>query len=281
MERRLPVNSYKFSILLASLITVFIHGFGESKVQAQTLGITPAFVEAKVKRGATYNKDFTITNNTKTRLRFRFSVADYWYNETNQRIDGRPGTLPHSASLWVQFSPKEIIVEANSSATIKAIISVPLTASGGYYTRPVFEAEDADAPVRQQGVATASVGINFRGLMMLTTEDNAEYNVEVLGGQVTPPTASSPMDLSLDLNNRSTSHATMRGIFAIFKASGELIGRGKLEEKRFLPGERDKLKTAWAGELSPGRYTAMVTLSYNRVGQEPASMTYELSFEVK
>jgi hypothetical protein len=275
------MNLHKVSMLFAIIFFAFIYSFCDAIAQAQTLGITPAFVEAKVKRGATYNKDFTLSNNTKTRLRFRFSVVDYWYDETNQRIDGRPGTLPHSASLWVQFLPKELIVEANSSATVKAIISVPQTASGGYYTRPVFEAEAVEAVVAQQGKVIAGVAINFRGLMMLTTEDNAEYNVEVLGGQIIPPTSSSPMELSLDLNNRSTSHATMRGVFAIFNAAGELLGRGKIDEKRFLPGERDKLKTTWAGELAPGRFTAMVTLSYNRAGQEAASMTYELSFEVK
>jgi hypothetical protein len=275
------MNAHPVQMLLIVLFFALIYGFCETQTQAQTLSITPAFVEAKVKRGATYNKDFTLTNNTKTRLRFRFSVVDYWYNKNHQRIDGRPGTLPHSASLWVQFSPKELIVEANSSAIVKAIISVPQTASGGYYTRPVFEAEDADVAVRQAGMTTAAVAINFRGLMMLTTEDNIEYNVEVSAGQVIAPSASSPLELSLEVNNRSTSHANLRGVFAIFNAAGELLGRGKIEENRFLPGEHDKLKTTWAGELAPGRYTAMVTLSYNRVGLEPALMTYELSFEVK
>lgn len=274
------MNAHGVSAIFIALFLALIFGVCETTTPAQTLSITPAFVEAIVKRGATYNKDFTLTNNTRTRLRFRFSAVDYWYNESHQRIDGRPGTLPHSASLWVQFSPKELIIEPNTSAAVRAIISVPQTASGGYYTRPVFEAEDADAPAHQANVTTAAVAINFRGLMMLTTEDNTEYNVEVLGGQIVPPTASTPMELSLELNNRSTSHATLRGVFALFKASGELIGRGKIDDKRFLPGERDKLKTLWAGELAPGRYTAMVTLSYNRVGLEPASMTYELSFEV-
>lgn len=275
------MNPRKIMLLCATVFTALIYGLCETPAAAQSLSITPAFVEAKVKRGATYNKDFTLTNNTKTRLRFRFSVADYWYNEIHQRIDGRPGTLPHSASLWVQFTPRELIVEANSSATVKAIISVPQTASGGYYTRPVFEAEDADAPTHRTGETAAAVAINFRGLMMLTTEDNAEYNVEVLGGQVTPPSASAPLELSLDLNNRSTSHASLRGVFAIFNAAGELLSRGKIDEKRFLPGERDRLRTSWAGELAPGRYTALVTLSYNRVGMDAASLTYELAFEVR
>jgi hypothetical protein len=62
-------------------------------------------------------------------------------------------------------------------------------------------------------------------------------------------------------------------------ASGKLAGRGTIKEKRFMPGQRNTLKTAWAGELAPGRYTAVITLTYNRVGADPATVVYELPFE--
>lgn len=41
------------------------------------------------------------------------------------------------------------------------------------------------------------------------------------------------------------------------------------------------IRTNWASELKPGKYVCLVTLSYNRVGLEPASMSYEIPFEVK
>src|SRR6266576_1543259 len=83
----------------------------------QSLGLTPALVDANVKRGLTYNQNFTVVNNTNTRLRFHCSVSDYWYDEHNGKLLGRPGTLPRSASSWVQFAPNEVVVEPRSSAT--------------------------------------------------------------------------------------------------------------------------------------------------------------------
>lgn len=285
-----PDGRYHKMIWLRSLIVV---GFamallacpsGQSRVLGQSLSITPALVDAKVKRGATYNKAYTITNDTSTRLRLRCSVGDYWYGEHNERIDGEPGTLPRSASPWLQFSPTELIIEPNSSATVNAVIAVPLTAEGGYYTTPIFEAEAADPTggrLAKGSTVTAAVMIRFRGLLLLTTEDTTEYNVEIMSGQITPPTASSELEMQLDVCNRSTAHARIRGLFAILDTAGKLAGRGKIEEKRYMPGQRDVLKANWAGELPAGHYIAVVTLTYDRAGMDPATLVSEIPFDVK
>ena len=253
---------------------------------ASAVGITPISVDAKVKRGSTYTQTYTLSNNTPARLRFRCSVSDYWYDEQNRRVTDRPGTLPRSASPWVQLTPSEVVVEPNSSASVKAVVSVPLSAAGGYYTMPVFEATPDDATaVYTTGyggtTATASIGFRFRGLMMLTTEDAAEYNVEIMDGGVRPPTASAPLELSLNVRNRSTTHARVRGSFVILDSSGAPAGRGRIQEKRFMPGQRGDYKAEWAGALAAGRYTAVVTLSYDRAGMEPATLVYELPFEAR
>jgi hypothetical protein len=271
------------TLFLCACAGLLLAGLFGARVQAQSLGLTPALIEAKVKRGATYTAAFILTNNTSTRLRFHASTGDYWYDENNARVTGLPGTLPRSASLWVQFSPAEFDVEANSSATVKAIITVPAAAQGSYYTSPIFEGEPTGEPAAPQnsGTITASVAIRFRGLLLLTTEDAADYNVEVVNGSAVPPTAAAPLELQLGVRNRGTAHARMRGIFAILNTSGSLAGRGRFDEKSFLPGQRGTLKAQWTGELAPGQYRAVVTLTYDRVGLDPATLLYELPFEVK
>jgi hypothetical protein len=262
---------------------LLLGGLFGARVQAQSLGLTPALVEAKVKRGATYTADFSLSNNTSTRLSFRASTGDYWYDEHGARITGLPGTLPRSASLWVQFSPAEFVIEANSSATVKAVITVPAAAHGSYYTSPIFEGEPTDAAAALQisGTIKASVAIRFRGLLLLTTEDAADYNVLVADGSATPPTAAAPLEIQLGVRNAGTAHAHLRGIFAILNASENLAGRGRFEEKSFLPGQRGTLRALWAGELAPGQYRAVVTITYDRAGLEPSTLLYELPFEVK
>lgn len=264
----------------AALLSGVLSG---ARARAQSLGLTPALVEAKVKRGATYTASFSISNNTRTPMRFRAAAGDYWYDEHNARVTGPPGTLPRSASLWVQFSPAEFVVEGNSSATVKAVITVPAAAGGSYYTSPIFEGEPTDAAPSppHTGPIIASVAIRFRGLLLLTTEEAAEYNVEITNGSAVPPTAASALEIRLGVRNRGTAHARTRGIFAIVNASGSLAGRGRLEEKSFLPGQHDTLKAQWTGELPPGQYRAVVTLTYDRVGLEPATLLYEIPFEVR
>jgi hypothetical protein len=249
--------------------------------QQQSLGLAPAFVDANVKRGATYVQNFTIANQTTTRLRFRCSTADYWYDKQNGRLMGRPGTLPRSASTWMQFTPAEVVIEPNSSAVVKAVISVPQDAAGGYYTVPLFEGEPFINEAESQHTSAASFAVRLGGLLMLAVEATSEYNVEVMSGKVTPPSASSELEMELDIANRGNAHARLRGIFAILDASGKMAGRGRIEEQRFLPGQRQTLKAPWSGELAPGSYVAVITFSYDRAGMEPATLIYELPFEIK
>jgi hypothetical protein len=255
--------------------------FGAVQAQQSSVGITPASVDARVKRGASYTQTFTIANKTGAALKFRSSVQDIWYDEQNKRVTGRPGTLQRSASTWIQFTPTEFIVENNASATVKAVITVPLSAAGSFYAVPVFEGTPVDKPVTQANVSTASIGIRFRGLIMLTTDEGAEYNIEIIAGKVSPPTASTELELNLDLHNRGTAHAKLRGAFAILNAAGALAGRGNFTEKRLFPAQRNFIQTKWAGELLPGKYVCIVTLSYDRIGTDPTSIVYEMPFEVK
>lgn len=275
MSRHLLLPLFGFTLAL------IIGGSVDAKAQGASVAVTPAYLDAQVKRGTAYSKNFIITNNTKARLLFNCSVADYWYDEQNKRVEGRPGTFPRSASEWVRFSPSEVVVEPNSYATVKVVITVPQRAAGGYYAAPIFEAKPV-APEHDKGKSvTASVGISIHGILMLTTTDAAEYNVEIMGGEVKPPTASSELEMQLDVRNRSTAHTRIRGAYALFDASGNLAGRGKMKDKNFMPGQRNAYQSSWAGELAPGRYTAVVTLSYDRAGAEPATVVYELTFEVK
>jgi len=270
---------------LILFVCALVQCFGYAQAQQNSVAITPASIDARVKRGAGYTQTFTLTNNTETRLHFKCSVADVWYDERNNRITGNPGTLPRSASPWVQFLPAEVVIEPRSSIAVKAIITVPLGATGSYYTMPVFEAlpvaQSPQQTVAPAGnAATASIGVRFRGLIILTTMDGSEYNVEILDGKILPPSPSTELTIELDLRNRGTAHVRMRGAFAILTSSGALAARGTIQEKRYVPGQRNMMRIPWAGELPTGKYTCVITLSYDRVGMEPATLVYELPFVV-
>lgn len=274
----------RFADALIFIVLVLLVCSGPVLAQQPSVAITPASIDTKVKAGASYTQNFTLSNGTNERLLFHCSANDMWFDEQNRRITTGAGTQPRSASLWIQFTPTELIVEPQSSGVVKATITVPQIASGSYYTVPVFEAAPAPKPVIQTAVktvSTANIGIRFRGLIMLTTEKGSEYNIEMMGASVAPPTASSELVLSLDLRNRGNSHAKVRGAFAILDSTGKLAGRGNIDEKRILPTQRHIVTNKWSGDLKPGDYTAIVTLSYDRFGMEPTSLVQEIPFTVK
>lgn len=278
------MTKQKHLILIAAI--TLLSCYSTAPAQKISVAITPATVDAKVTRGTTYSQKFTLVNDTGTRLRLKCSLADMWYDENNRRVAGLAGTSQRSASLWIKFSQDELIVEAHSSGSVNALVTVPRTAAGSYYSVPVFEAMPADpviANATQAKVsrANARIGLRFNGLMMLTTLDAAEYNLEIIGGRIAAPTASTELAIELDLRNRGNAHVSVRGAFAILNASGVLVGRGSIEEKRFLPEQKNILPAGWAGELPPGNYTSVITLSYDRVGMDPATLVYDLPLVVQ
>lgn len=285
LEKVITMFKIKFADVLIITVVALLICTGSALAQTASVTITPASVDTKVKAGVSYTKNFTIVNNSNEPLRFRASSEDVWIDENNARKEGRPGTLPRSASLWIQFTPSEIVVEPHATAVLKALITVPQSATGSFYTVPVFDVTPASKPfvtnAALTSIASASIGVRFRTLVMLTTETGAEYNVEIMGANITAPTSASELELNLDLRNRGNAHAKVRGAFAILDAAGQLAGRGTIEEKRFLPTQQKPLKGTWAGELQPGSYTCLVTLSYNRIGMEPTSLVKEVSFKVK
>jgi hypothetical protein len=281
------MSQQKPLLVLAALAVFSCFSYAQAQKNSASVSITPASIDAKVQRGSSYTQLFTLTNSTSSRMRFRCSVADMGYDDNNNRLTGRAGTLPRSASLWIEFSPSEILVEPHRSGIVRVLVTVPATAAGGYYSVPVFEAipvnevaASASTPA-QVITAKAAVGVQFNGLMMFTTLEAAEYNIEIMGGKITPPTASAELALQLDIRNRGNAHARVHGAFAILDGSRALAGRGTLNDLRYLPGQRKLLETSWAGELPPGKYTAVITLSYDRVGRDAATLAYELPLVVQ
>jgi hypothetical protein len=118
--------------------------------------------------------------------------------------------------------------------------------------------------------------------MEFTTMNAVDYRVEIIGGQVTPPTDSTELGLQLEVFNRGNTQARIRGSFALLSPAGTLVGRGSITDTRYMPGQRKNSLATWAGALPlSGPYTCVVSLSYDRVGLEPTTLIYEVPFAVK
>ena len=278
---KIPVYLFLICFLVSSSIAQ-----EQNKVSARkpSLGITPALVVAKIEAGKTFTQSFTLANSSDTYVRFRCSLGDYWYDTKYAPVMAQLGTQERTASPWIQFVPAEIIIPPQSSAVVKAIISVPNNAAGGYYAMPFFEGEAVEKPTDPNSTieakAISSIAISIGGLIVLSTEKNSNYDIEITKSKVLPPTDVSELELSLDFINRGNVHAFIKGVFAILNEKGDLVGQGKVEDRMILPGQHRSVFGHWSGTLPAGNYTILSTISYERVGQQPASLVDETVLKV-
>ena len=195
----------------------------------------------------------------------RGSVTDLWYNEkTNEKIFGTPGSLPRSASNWVEFVPREFSVPAHGSGKVKVVITTPLDASGGYYA--VLFVESKPELARAATAEQKAVYTNMRlgALILLSADGTENYSIEVTDAKLTPPNQNQTLGLEFQLANHSNSHIFPKVTLAILNSKKDLIARAEAEPKRFFPDQKDALSVRWPGALRAGDYTAILTIVYGK-----------------
>jgi hypothetical protein len=245
--------------------------------QAQSLGLTPGYVDIKFTPGHPVSFDMEFTNASSTPMRMHASVTDWGFNEKNEKTFPAPGTLPHSAANWIEVVPREFTVAAGLSAKFRVMVTPPAKAAGGYYCA-VF-AESAPVLSQESNEAGEAVYANIRlgTLVMLTADRTEEYMLDVGATRVTPPAASTPLTLALTLDNLSNTHVFARAEMAILGANHKLVAKAKTEPLRLLPDQKSDLSITSSAQMPPGEYTALVTVVY---GDKHLS-TKEVQFTVE
>src|SRR5215475_6657093 len=117
-------------LLFAALACLMAAG---RQSHAQTLGLAPAQVVETFKPGVPFQFDLSTVNSGDTPVDMHVEITDFWYDEKNEKVFSSPGTSPRSAANWIQFVPDHFEVAAHGSQKMKAIITPPADARGGYY----------------------------------------------------------------------------------------------------------------------------------------------------
>ncbi len=232
---------------------------------AQSLGLAPAEVRANFKPGQLVQFDLTVSNDGGTPVVMRTSVMDLWYNQkTNEKVFGPPGSLPRSASDWIEFVPRNFAVPAHATGKVKVVITPPRGATGGYYA--VLFAESKPELARAATSERKAVYTNMRlgALILLSADGTENYNIEVTDAKFTPPSRNQNLELELQLANKSNSHIFPRVRLAILNANKELVARAESEPRRFFPDQKDSMKVSWPGSLPDGDYMAILTVVYGK-----------------
>jgi hypothetical protein len=243
--------------------------------RAQSLGLAPAQVVEKFKPGVPFEFDLSTVNTGETPVDMSVEITDFWYDEKNEKVFSSPGTSPRSAANWIQFVPDRFEVRAHGTQKMKAIVTPPADAKGGYYAVLFVQSKPQLSFPKNDGKGVFT-SMRIGCLVLLRAESTEDYKVELSDVKVTPPTDTHGLTVDFNLKNSSNIHVFPVARVAVLDANRKLVGKGEGDEKRFLPGQKNSMHVEWAGKLPPGAYTALLTIAYG----EDRIETQQIAFNV-
>lgn len=229
---------------------------------AQSVGISPAQVVQTFKPGIPFEIALASVNKSDNPIEMNVQITDFWYNEKNEKIFTTPGTSPRSAANWIQFVPERFEIPAQGTQKMRAIVTPPADASGGYYAVLFVESKPKATNEKNQEGKTVYTNLRVGCLVLLTAENTAEYKIELSNMKLEPPSANHVLDLSFDIADVGNTHVFPVGRLAVLDSSRKLVAKAQGEMMRLLPGQKNTMDVNWTGNLPSGTYTAVLTVAY-------------------
>lgn len=263
-------------IFLLALSFLFSIACWPSGAAAQSLGLAPGEVREKFKPGVPFEIDLATSNDGGTPVEMSVEIADFWYNEKNEKVFPAPGTAPRSAANWIQFVPEHFEVPAHGAQKMKAIITPPSDAKGGYYAVLFVQSKPQLSFTKSNGQGVFT-NMRLGCLVLLEADKTEDFKIELSNAKLVPPSATQPLDLTFDLLNGGNTHVFPVARLAVLDAEKKLVAKAQTEEKRFLPGQKDLMHVTWAGSLPAGNYTAVLSVTYGEDHVATQQMTFNVS----
>ena len=260
----------KNSSKLLSVLFLFL----SAVASAQSIGLAPAQIVTDFKPGVPFEQELNIANSGGEAVELHVQITDLWYNDHNEKIFTAPGTSPRSAANWIQFVPEKFEVGPGKSQKLKAIITPPSDARGGYYAVLFVESKPVATNKRTEDGKRVFTNMRIGCLVLLAAKSTEAYNVSVDALKLIPPSANQGLQLTFVVDNQSNTHIFPQARLAILNPQHKLMGKAESEIKRFLPGQKDSMKVDWSGDLGAGDYTAVLSLVYGGTHVETRQIAF-------
>ena len=268
MRYRIP----SFGTLLFALAALL-----PSKAAAQSVGIAPAQVVQNFKPGVPFEIELASVNRGADPVQMNVEITDLWYNEKNEKVFSTPGTSPRSAANWIQFVPEHFEIPGQGTQKMRAVVTPPADASGGYYATLFVESKPVATGEKTKEGKSVYANLRVGCLVLLTAENTAHYEIELSNMKLAPPSANQGLDLTFDIADTGNIHVFPVGRLAVLDSNRKLVAKAQGEMMRLLPGQKNNMKIDWSGNLPPGDYTAILTLAYGEDRIETRQMPFTVS----
>jgi len=262
--------------IAACLFLIFAFA-ASAPARAQSVGIAPAQVVQDFKPGVPFEIELASVNGDDAPVEMNVRITDFWYDEKNEKVFSVPGTSPRSAANWIQFVPEHFEIPAKGTQKMKALVTPPADAKGGYYAVLFVESKPKLTPDKTKDGKAVFTNVRVGCLVLLSAEGTTQFNLDIGSLKVTPPAANQNLDLSFDLTDTGNTHLFPVGRLAVLDSNRKLAAKAQSEMMRLLPGQKNMMHISWPGELPAGEYTAVLTLTYgpDRVETRQSSFTVD------
>ncbi|WP_027481419.1 hypothetical protein [Deinococcus pimensis] len=267
--------------ILPFLLLVVASWFGTASAQG-SVGLDPSVARFSATPGTSVTQTVGIFNPTdqKVKLRVLAYLVDVDMNDVGQLSFPKAGTLPDSASRWIQVSPSEVTLEGRNRAEIRYTVTVPAgTKPGTYSSVLMFEAENPN-PGSKTELARVSVRV---GHGIFVNVDPITVKGEISGiFYEAPQTENGFLSLAVQYHNGGSGAAMVEGYVELRDDQGRSVAKLPLERTLSLPGRSTMLRLRWAGPAKKGQYTALVVLNdgdrdHDVVGEQLVDLPLDLA----
>jgi hypothetical protein len=258
----------------SSKLLFVIFFLAAATASAQSIGLAPAQIVADFKPGVPFEQELSVANSGSEAVELHVQITDLWYNDHNEKTFTAPGTSPRSAANWIQFVPEKFQVAAGKAQKMKAIITPPVDARGGYYAVLFVESKPVATNKQTEDGKRVFTNMRIGCLVLLTAKSTEAYNVAVENLKLVPPSDTQGLELTFSIDNESNTHVFSQARLAILNPQHKLMGKAESEIKRFLPGQKDAMKVGWNGDLRAGDYTAVLSLVYGGTHVETRQIAF-------
>ena len=233
--------------------------------------VDPVLVELSVPPGATHTVSLTVTPAGPGLGQLTAELAD-WLLDSEGNLRLLPaGTLPRSASRWLQLAPTTLVL-GGQPVSLRLTAVLPQEAlAGSYWSMLLLRG----MPVADPGRAGVSIQVQLGVPVYLTIEGTGRASVQLVRFDVESPSPERPSRAVVQLRNAGNVHTRVTGQVEVRDEQGELVGRLPIPQGVILPGTTRRFAVQLPSELKPGMYVALATV----VTQQQEFLVAEALFE--
>jgi hypothetical protein len=232
-----------------------------------SLALSPAVIMLNAQAGQSTTQKLTISNLTPSSFDFSLEAMDVAVRD-GKRVFVTARELPGSIAGTAIFSPATLHVPAGASSTVMITVTVPHHPA----TRAIV------AIFRSKTVMQGTGGVAMSASMgtLLTFTLSKSFLLKSSGVRFEGTSEGAELMISEGVMNTGDEPAVAKGIVAILRSSGSLVGKVPIEGGRLLPGESLQFKTEYPSTLKAGKYRALISLEH-----EGGVLTTASEFEIQ